>query len=303
MPCPRPTRQIGSLILGKIAARVLGAQEDHQPGRRQGVRRRLHARHEGELRLEREPEALHRGRLRRPRAQRHLQDDAPFAQMPLRLARLRELHARRHRSPPRPRRRARGDRQSRRRRIRSHPPAGLHRLDEGKGRDRQRQPAQCDQAAEVSPRPQELLHRYALDPLHHPAWRTGRPAEYELPTPETTTATCRPRSSTSSRTWTCGSRRSPDEALDRRSLWLGRRTSTIAGARRPTATSARRIHVHAAEIRSAYEEADKDRSVKLWQDLFGDGFKGPKKEASAKVKFPPAVSVAPTIGGRSGRAG
>jgi hypothetical protein len=64
-----------------------------------------------------------------------------------------------------------------------------------------------------------------------------------------------------------------------------------------------RIHVHAAEIRSAYEEADKDRSVKLWQDLFGDGFKGPKKEASAKVKFPPAVSAAPTIGGRSGRAG
>jgi hypothetical protein len=64
-----------------------------------------------------------------------------------------------------------------------------------------------------------------------------------------------------------------------------------------------RIHVHAAEIRSAYEEADKDRSVKLWQDLFGDGFKAPEKEASAGVKFPPAAPVAPTTIGRSGRAG
>jgi hypothetical protein len=64
-----------------------------------------------------------------------------------------------------------------------------------------------------------------------------------------------------------------------------------------------RIHVHAEEIKNAYEEEDKDGSVKLWRKLFGDGFKAPEKESSSSVKFPSAAPAAPTIVGRSGRAG
>jgi hypothetical protein len=63
-----------------------------------------------------------------------------------------------------------------------------------------------------------------------------------------------------------------------------------------------RIHTHAAEIRDAYEEDDKDRSVKLWRDLFGDGFKAPEK-ASSSAKFQVAVPAAASTVGRSGRAG
>lgn len=64
-----------------------------------------------------------------------------------------------------------------------------------------------------------------------------------------------------------------------------------------------RIHVHAEEIRNACEEEDKERSIKLWRNLFGDGFKGPEKESSSSVKFPSAAPAAPSIVGRSGRAG
>ena len=42
-----------------------------------------------------------------------------------------------------------------------------------------------------------------------------------------------------------------------------------------------RIHVHAAEIKAAYEEIDIDESVKKWQALFGDGFKAPMTSASS----------------------
>jgi hypothetical protein len=63
-----------------------------------------------------------------------------------------------------------------------------------------------------------------------------------------------------------------------------------------------RIHAHAEEIRNAYEEEDKDRSVKLWRDLFGDGFKAPEK-ASSSAKFPVAAPAAASTVGRSGRAG
>lgn len=63
-----------------------------------------------------------------------------------------------------------------------------------------------------------------------------------------------------------------------------------------------RIHAHAEEIRDAYEEEDKDRSVKLWRDLFGDGFKAPEK-ASSSAKFPVAAPAAASTVGRSGRAG
>lgn len=63
-----------------------------------------------------------------------------------------------------------------------------------------------------------------------------------------------------------------------------------------------RIHVHAEEIRNAYEEEDKERSVKLWRDLFGDGFKAPEK-ASSSAKFQVAAPAAASTVGRSGRAG
>ncbi len=64
-----------------------------------------------------------------------------------------------------------------------------------------------------------------------------------------------------------------------------------------------RIHAHAAEIEEAYEEPDKDRSVQLWQDIFGEGFKAPVKTSSS-AKFPAAASVAAdSTVGRLGRAG
>ena len=63
-----------------------------------------------------------------------------------------------------------------------------------------------------------------------------------------------------------------------------------------------RIHAHATQIADAYDEPDKDRSVRLWQDLFGDGFKVPASSASAP-KFPAAAPAAATVVGRSGRAG
>lgn len=43
----------------------------------------------------------------------------------------------------------------------------------------------------------------------------------------------------------------------------------------------RRIHAHAAEIKTAYEEEDFDESVKKWQALFGDQFKAPKGSGSS----------------------
>ncbi|OBB66394.1 SMODS domain-containing nucleotidyltransferase [Mycolicibacterium monacense] len=63
-----------------------------------------------------------------------------------------------------------------------------------------------------------------------------------------------------------------------------------------------RIHVHAADIEAAYEEKDKDRSVQLWQNIFGDGFKAPAT-TTASAKFPAATSAADSTVGRSGRAG
>jgi hypothetical protein len=63
-----------------------------------------------------------------------------------------------------------------------------------------------------------------------------------------------------------------------------------------------RIHVHAAEIEEAYGEPDKDRSVALWQGIFGDGFKAPAISSSS-AKFPPATPTTPSTVGRSGRAG
>lgn len=63
-----------------------------------------------------------------------------------------------------------------------------------------------------------------------------------------------------------------------------------------------RIHVHANEIQAAYEEPDKERSVRLWQGVFGDGFKAPAPTTNS-VKFAPSAASAATVVGRSGRAG
>lgn len=43
----------------------------------------------------------------------------------------------------------------------------------------------------------------------------------------------------------------------------------------------KRINVHAAEMKAAFEETDHDESLKKWQALFGDGFKAPKASTSA----------------------
>jgi hypothetical protein len=63
-----------------------------------------------------------------------------------------------------------------------------------------------------------------------------------------------------------------------------------------------RIHAHAAEIEEAYEEPDKDRSVQMWQAIFGGGFKAPTASSSS-AKFPVAAPAAASTVRRSGRAG
>jgi hypothetical protein len=59
------------------------------------------------------------------------------------------------------------------------------------------------------------------------------------------------------------------------------------------------MHKYAADINEAYYEPGKDRSVELWQAIFGDGFHAPPPTTSGG-KFgalPPATPV------RSNRAG
>lgn len=63
-----------------------------------------------------------------------------------------------------------------------------------------------------------------------------------------------------------------------------------------------RIHAHAAEITEAYKEENKERSIELWQGIFGDGFKAPTT-SSSNSKFPAATPAAASTVGRSGRAG
>lgn len=63
-----------------------------------------------------------------------------------------------------------------------------------------------------------------------------------------------------------------------------------------------RIHVHAAEIEEAYEEENKERSIELWQGIFGVGFKAPATSSNS-AKFPAAAPAAASTVGRSGRAG
>jgi len=63
-----------------------------------------------------------------------------------------------------------------------------------------------------------------------------------------------------------------------------------------------RIHVHAAEIEEAYEEENKERSIELWQGIFGDRFKAPATSSNS-AKFPAAAPAAASTVGWSGRAG
>lgn len=61
-----------------------------------------------------------------------------------------------------------------------------------------------------------------------------------------------------------------------------------------------RIHSYAAKIREAYHEEDKDRSVELWQDIFGDGFRPPSAHETSG-RFGPAPAT--PLGTRPGQAG
>jgi Second Messenger Oligonucleotide or Dinucleotide Synthetase domain len=63
-----------------------------------------------------------------------------------------------------------------------------------------------------------------------------------------------------------------------------------------------RIHAHAAEMKDAYDEPDKNASVRRWQAIFGDGFTAPAPKNSTGRFGTPAAAAATTIG-RSGRAG
>lgn len=63
-----------------------------------------------------------------------------------------------------------------------------------------------------------------------------------------------------------------------------------------------RIHAHAAEIEEAYKEENKERSIELWQGIFGSGFKAPATSSSS-AKFPAAAPAPASTVGRSGRAG
>ena len=63
-----------------------------------------------------------------------------------------------------------------------------------------------------------------------------------------------------------------------------------------------RIHVHASEIEDAYRENNKERSIEMWQSIFGDGFKAPSIPSS-RAKFPVATPMAASTVGRLGRAG
>lgn len=62
-----------------------------------------------------------------------------------------------------------------------------------------------------------------------------------------------------------------------------------------------RIHKHAAEIHDAYHAENKATSIRLWQDIFGPGFKAPVA-ATSGAKFP-AAAAAVTAVARPGRAG
>ena len=63
-----------------------------------------------------------------------------------------------------------------------------------------------------------------------------------------------------------------------------------------------RIHVHATEIKDAYDEPGKDASVRKWQAIFGDGFTAPEPKQNSGRFGTAATATASTIG-RPGRPG
>ena len=54
------------------------------------------------------------------------------------------------------------------------------------------------------------------------------------------------------------------------------------------------IHDHAADIEAAYLESDSDKSVKLWQQVFGDGFPAPAPKKNLN-RFGAAAAAAPVL--------
>jgi hypothetical protein len=62
-----------------------------------------------------------------------------------------------------------------------------------------------------------------------------------------------------------------------------------------------RIRAHTVQIEDAYHETSKVRSVELWQDIFGGGFRAPIERTSS-TPFPAAAPAVTTVQ-RSGRAG
>jgi len=63
-----------------------------------------------------------------------------------------------------------------------------------------------------------------------------------------------------------------------------------------------RIHAHAAQMKDAYDEPDKNTSVRKWQAIFGDGFTAPEPKNSTG-RFGAVAASPTTTTGRSGRAG
>ena len=53
-----------------------------------------------------------------------------------------------------------------------------------------------------------------------------------------------------------------------------------------------RIHQYAPTLRAAYDENDKDTSVQLWQEIFGDGFHAPPPKTTSG-RFAPVAPVPP----------
>jgi hypothetical protein len=67
------------------------------------------------------------------------------------------------------------------------------------------------------------------------------------------------------------------------------------------ATLRDRIHQYVAEIEAAYLEEDEAATLRLWQKLFGDGFKLPDSRPSPGLFTPATPAVAPPV--RRGRGG
>lgn len=62
-----------------------------------------------------------------------------------------------------------------------------------------------------------------------------------------------------------------------------------------------RIHVHAAEMRAAYDSLSKDDSVEKWQAQFGEGFKAPTtSESSTPFGEPTSAPASTSLSGRAG---